>query len=119
MIKKLNIVKSSIRCEVLISKEPKQKRDDIKKQIQGADGVFWASHEPFNAEIMNAAGPKLRVLATMSVGVDHIDLNEMKRRQIKLGYTPEVLSDTVAETAILLALAASRRLHEGRQHIER
>lgn len=107
------------RFDVIVSKEAKQSRNDIKKEIQGVDGVFWASHEPFNSEILDAAGPKLKVIATLSVGVDHIDLAEIKNRRLKLGYTPEVLSDTVAETAILLALAAGRRLHEGRKHIER
>lgn len=49
----------------------------------------------------------------MSVGYNHVDLQEIKRRGIKLGHTPDVLDKVVADVAILLALAASRRLLEG------
>lgn len=55
----------------------------------------------------------------MSAGVNHIDVDELKKRGIKFGHTPGVLDNTVAETAVLLALAASRRLNEGRRKIER
>lgn len=49
----------------------------------------------------------------MSAGYNHIDLDELKRRSIKLGNTPTILNEAVADVAVLLALAASRRLHEG------
>lgn len=48
----------------------------------------------------------------MSAGFNHIDTQELKRREIKLGNTPSVLNDAVADIAILLALAASKRIHE-------
>lgn len=55
----------------------------------------------------------MKVIGTMSAGYNHIDLQELKRRGIKLGNTPNVLNEAVADVGILLALAASRRLHEG------
>lgn len=63
-------------------------------------------------------GPTLKVLATMSAGYDHIDVEELKARGIKFGNTPYVLSAAVAEVAVLLCLATARRLHEGRLKIE-
>lgn len=61
----------------------------------------------------------MKTVATMSAGYDHIDISELKKRGIKLGNTRGVLSDAVADTAILLALGASRRLHEGRLKIDK
>lgn len=53
------------------------------------------------------------------VFIDHIDVAELKRRNIALGHTPEVMKDAVAEIAVGLAIAANRRFHEGRLQIEK
>lgn len=57
-------------------------------------------------------GPQLKVIATMSVGYDHIDVDAVKSRNIALGYTPDVLTDATADLTVLLALGASRRIKE-------
>ena len=57
------------------------------------------------------------MIGTMSVGYDHIDVNEVKARGIRLGYTPDVLTDAVAELTVALLLATSRRLFEAHQQI--
>ena len=49
----------------------------------------------------------------MSVGYDHIDLAACKKRNLPVGYTPEVLTDATAELTVGLLLATSRRLVEG------
>lgn len=54
----------------------------------------------------------------MSAGLDNVDIQEIKARGIKLGHTPKVLSDAVAEVAVLLTLATMRRLTDGRKAIE-
>lgn len=48
----------------------------------------------------------------MSVGYDHIDVPEVKSRNIPIGYTPDVLTDATADLTVLLALGASRRIKE-------
>lgn len=80
---------------------------------QGVDGILWATHEPLNAEALDRSGPQLKAISTKSAGIDYVDVAEVKRRGIPLGYTPNVLSDAVADTAIGLMLAAARRFHEG------
>lgn len=55
----------------------------------------------------------------MSAGLDNVDIPEVKKRGIKLGHTPKVLSDAVSEVAVLLTLATMRRLTEGRKAIEK
>lgn len=53
----------------------------------------------------------------MSAGYDHVDVEEVKRRGIKIGYTPDVVSDAVADFAIGLLLATTRRIVEGHNEV--
>lgn len=66
-------------------------------------------------EILDKAGPNLKIVATMSVGYDHLDVNEIKKRGIKMAYTPDILTDATAELAVALLLATSRRLLEANE----
>ena len=50
----------------------------------------------------------------MSVGLEHIDIPECRKRGIAVGYTPGVLTDTTAELTMALVLATSRRIAEGK-----
>ncbi|KAF7623479.1 hypothetical protein Mgra_00010226 [Meloidogyne graminicola] len=52
------------------------------------------------------------MIGTMSVGYEHINLEECKRRGIRIGYTPDVLTETVAELGMALLLTTARRLPE-------
>lgn len=79
---------------------------------------MWVSKHTLDAEILDAAGPKLKVVGAMSVGIDNINVEELKKRGIKLSNTPRVLDDSVAEVALMLALAAGKRMQEGRRDIE-
>jgi glyoxylate/hydroxypyruvate reductase len=82
------------------------------------DGILWATHiTPLNAEVLDAAGPQLRAISTISSGVDYVDVAEFKKRGIALGHTPAVLNDAVADIAVGLMIAAARRMREGRLKI--
>ncbi len=59
-------------------------------------------------------GQDLKVISTMSVGVDHLDLKAIKSRNIRVGYTPEIVTDATAELTVGLLLTASRRLRAGK-----
>jgi glyoxylate reductase len=61
---------------------------------------------------MDAAGEDLKVIANMAVGYDNVDLEAAKERDIVVTNTPEVLTETTADTAFMLLLAAARRLGE-------
>lgn len=63
-------------------------------------------------------GPQLRSISTKSAGIDYVDVAEVKRRGIPLGHTPGVLSNAVADLAVGLMIAASRRFTEGRWKIK-
>ena len=102
------------KCDVTIIQTYKTKREDVLQALPGHDAVFIASHINVNSEFLDIAGPNLKVVSTMSAGYDHLDVPEIKRRGIKVGNTPVVLSAAVAEIAVFLALGAARRTHEGR-----
>lgn len=57
-------------------------------------------------------GSQLKVVSSMSAGVDHIDKDELKARKIILTNTPDVLNAAVADVAILLMVGTARRLPE-------
>jgi lactate dehydrogenase-like 2-hydroxyacid dehydrogenase len=57
-----------------------------------------------------AALPRLEIIATMSVGTDHIDLAAARARSIAVTYAPDVLTDCVADVAMALVLAVARRI---------
>ncbi|XP_067261399.1 glyoxylate reductase/hydroxypyruvate reductase b [Chanodichthys erythropterus] len=87
-------------------------RVELLKKVKGCDGILCVLTEKIDAQLLDAAGPNLKVLSTMSVGFDHLSLDELKKRGIRVGYTPDVLTDAVAELTVALLLATSRRLIE-------
>lgn len=105
-------------CEVIVCQSLPLNRSEILEKAKGVHAFLWAGHEALNAEALDAAGPQLRAISTMSAGIDFVDVAEVKRRKIPLGHTPIVLNEAVADTAVGLLLAAARRFHEGRQKIE-
>lgn len=86
---------------------PKSKLMEMSKDV---DGIFCLLTDKIDEEILVAAGARLKVVATMSVGLDHLDLSALKNRGIHVGYTPGVLTDATAELTIGLVLATSRKL---------
>ena len=87
-------------------------RQTLLKWISGVDGLYCLITERVDAELLDAAGRSLRVVSTMSVGYDHIDVAACRARGIAIGNTPGVLTETTAELAIALMLATARRLPE-------
>ncbi|KAK9883400.1 hypothetical protein WA026_001572 [Henosepilachna vigintioctopunctata] len=103
-------------CDVIICEEDRQA---ILKNIPNVDAFFWSSGDiQLDKEMLERAGPNLKAIATMSAGYDNIDIEEIRKRGIKFGNTPGVVGKAVADQAVMLALAASRRLVEGRRAIE-
>ena len=87
-------------------------RDILLEWIQGIDGLYCLLTERIDDELLDAAGPNLKVVSTLSVGYDHIDLAACARRNVAVGNTPGVLTDTSADLAVGLLLATARRIPE-------
>jgi glyoxylate/hydroxypyruvate reductase len=92
-------------------------KTELISRIKGVDALLCVLANKIDNEVLNAAGSNLKVIATMSVGVDHLDLQAIKSRNILVGYTPGVLTDAVAELTMGLLLATSRRLIEANRAI--
>ncbi|WP_299852540.1 D-glycerate dehydrogenase [uncultured Roseovarius sp.] len=87
--------------------------DEIVAMSARVDGIVPCHSEVFSADVVARLGPRLRIIANHSVGVDHCDLSALAARGIAVTNTPDVLSDATAEIAMLLMLGAARRAVEG------
>jgi glyoxylate/hydroxypyruvate reductase len=81
-------------------------------QDGGADALYCMLTDKIDADLIAAAGPRLKCISTMSVGFNHVDVGAAKAAGVKVGFTPDVLTDTVADLAIGVTLAACRRFKE-------
>lgn len=77
------------------------------KLAEGLIGLFI----DIDAEFLDLA-PNLKIVSTISVGYNHLDIDEMTKRGIMATHTPDILNDTVADTMIALMLATARRIPE-------
>ncbi|KAG8454962.1 hypothetical protein GDO86_001254 [Hymenochirus boettgeri] len=109
----LKVLQQSGSCEIeqWDSDDPVP-RSELLKKVSGIHGLYCLLTEKIDKDVLNAAGPNLKVVSTMSVGYDHLSLEDLKNRGIKVGFTPDVLTEAVAELTIALLLATSRRLIE-------
>jgi len=87
-------------------------RDVLLEEVREIEGLLCLLTEKVDAELMDAA-PKLKVVSNMAVGYDNIDVAEATKRGIVVGNTPGVLTDTTADLAFALLMAAARRIVEG------
>lgn len=92
-------------------------REQLLEKVRGVDGLLCLLTERIDAELMDAIGSQVKVISSMSVGVDHIDLAEATRRGIPIGNTPGVLTDATADQAFALLLAAARRISEAERYV--
>jgi glyoxylate reductase len=76
------------------------------------DGLLCLLTDRIDAALIECC-PRLRVVSSVSVGVDHVDLEAATARGIPVGHTPGVLTETTADIAFALLLAAARRVAEG------
>lgn len=83
----------------------------LRDGLAGADAVLAQPGDLLDAPTLGRAG-RLRVVAVGGVGVDRVDLDEARRRGVRVTNTPGVLAETVADTAMALVLMARRRLVE-------
>ncbi len=88
-------------------------RPDLLASVAGCDGILTMLTDRVDEELLEAAGTGLRVVSNYAVGVDNIDLAACAARGVAVGNTPGALTETSADLAFALILAAARRLPEG------
>jgi glyoxylate reductase len=92
-------------------------RDELLRRVAGVDGVLTLLTDRVDDEFLDAAGPQLRVVSNYAVGFDNVDVPACTRRGIPVGNTPGVLTETTADLAWTLLMAAARRIVEGADYV--
>lgn len=103
-------LREQTRCEVWpqsLSPAP----DALRAAARDCEGLLCLLTDSIDADLLSAC-PRLRVVSSCSVGVDHVDVEAASARGIAVGNTPGVLTETTADLAFALLLAASRRVVE-------
>ncbi|MCA8907154.1 MAG: D-glycerate dehydrogenase [Rhodospirillaceae bacterium] len=88
-------------------------KDDLIAAVAEADALVPTVTDKIDREVIEKAGPQLKLIASFGTGVDHIDLNAAKERGIAVTNTPGVLTEDTADMTMALILATARRLTEG------
>ena len=91
----------------------------LSDEIAGSAGLVTIPADAVGAELFDAAGPSLRIVANFGVGYDSVELAEATRRGIVVSNTPDVLTEATAELTVALMLALLRRLVEGDRLVRR
>ncbi len=94
-------------------------RDELLARVAGKDGLMLMLTDRVDDELLDAAGPQLRIVADYAVGIDNVDVEACRRRGVVVSNTPDVLTETTAELTIAIVLALLRRVAEGDRLIRR
>jgi len=87
-------------------------REMLLEKVKGADALVSLLTDNIDAEVMDAAGPNLKIIANYAVGYNNIDVEEATKRGIMVTNTPGVLTETTADFAWTLLMAIARRIVE-------
>ncbi|HOV33584.1 MAG TPA: D-glycerate dehydrogenase [Candidatus Hydrogenedens sp.] len=88
-------------------------REELLKEVKIVEGLLCLLTDKIDSEVMDAAGPQLKIIANYAVGFDNIDVAAATKRKIVVTNTPGVLTETTADLAWALLMATARRLGEG------
>jgi len=106
------------RCEVTIDENDFGiPRDDLLKMVNGYDALITMLTEQVDAELLAAAGPQLKIVANHAVGFDNVSLPDCTAARVMATNTPDVLTETTADTAFALLMTAARRVGEGERFL--
>ena len=92
-------------------------RATLLEAVRGCDGIVTLLTDRVDDELLDAAGPQLKVVSNYAVGFDNVDVPACTARAIPVGNTPGVLTETTADLAFALMMAAARRLPEGDRYV--
>jgi lactate dehydrogenase-like 2-hydroxyacid dehydrogenase len=112
----LRLVTEACEAEVWQDELPPP-RDALLRSVEGCDGALTLLTDRVDDEFLDRAGPQLKVVSNFAVGFDNIDVAACTKRGIPVGNTPGVLTETTADLAWALLMAAARRLPEGDHYV--
>jgi glyoxylate reductase len=112
----LSIITDRFDCRVWRREDEAVPRETLKAEVAGVHGLYTMLTEKIDADLLDSA-PNLRVVSNMAVGYDNIDVAECTKRGIVVCNTPGVLTDTTADLAFALLMAAARRVPEAERFV--
>lgn len=92
-------------------------REVLLQKVKGVDAIVSMLDDKIDAELMDAAGPNLKIVANYAVGYNNIDVEEATKRGIMVTNTPGVLTETTADFAWALMMAIARRVVEADRYV--
>src|SRR5712691_3757457 len=93
--------------------EDRPSRPELLKLVAEKDALISLLTEKVDSELLDVAGPNLRIVANVAVGFDNIDVPACTARNVAVTNTPGVLDETTADLAWALLMAVARRVVEG------
>lgn len=112
----LDLIREACQAEIWTDELPPS-RTVLLEKVRGVDGLLSLLTDAVDAELMDAAGPDLKVISNYAVGYDNVVVEEATARRIPVGNTPGVLTETTADMAFALLMAAARRVVEGAEYV--
>jgi glyoxylate reductase len=112
----LKLVQDFCEAEIWPGELP-PKRDDLLRFVHCQNGLLCLLTDQIDTEVMDAAGPGLKVISNCAVGVDNVDVPAATARGIPVGNTPGVLTEATADFTFALLMAAARRVVEGERQV--
>lgn len=112
----LDLVKEFCEAEIWPGELP-PKRETLLEKVRGVEGILCLLTERIDGEVLDAAGPGLKVVSNHAVGFDNIVVPDATARGIPVGNTPGILTDATADFAFALLLAAARRVTEAERYL--
>jgi len=113
----LDLVRQACDADIWTDDSPPS-RDTFLQKVRGVEGLLSLLTERIDAEAMDAAGPGLKVISNFAVGYDNVDVEAATTRGIPVGNTPGVLTETTADMAFTLLMAAARRIVEAVSYVK-
>ena len=98
---------------VLNQEDDRYSTEALLAAAEGKDALMVSSSDKLSADVLAKIPDTVRIIATVSVGYEHIDVDAATKNGIIITNTPDVLTEATSDTGMLLLLAAARRAHEG------
>jgi lactate dehydrogenase-like 2-hydroxyacid dehydrogenase len=112
----LEILEEDCKVDIWQKDEPVPRKILLQK-VSGKDGLLCLLGDNIDSEVMDSAGKQLKVISNYAVGFDNIDIAAATKRGILVCNTPGVLTQTTADLAFGLLMAAARRIVEGAGYV--
>ena len=106
--------KLSRHCDILLNnKTEPPSRKEILRNVRGKAGIICMLSDKIDAEVIESAGPQLKVISSYSTGFDHIDVKEATSRGVYVTFTSDILAEATADLTFALILACARNIVDG------